>query len=327
MIAETSRPSPIRPIPMNTTDTVLDALDWAQTELSDSPENASVTVTRLNECLCLVREVLPAGQWTELIEECRQHPVCALLHQDPFTHRAFTRPAGDHCDAGLLDIVYNRDWRGVSRERPTELGESIFRHTIESQMPAAVRHRRGMLAAMIDDIGWRRPHAAMLAVACGHLRELPLSTAMRAGRVGRFVGLDQDGTNLALAAEQWPEGVVETVQGSFKALWSAPLSEERFDFIYTAGLCDYLNESLARRLTARLFDMLRPGGRLLLANCQPGIADVGYMEAFMDWRLIQRDRVDMERLAASLPESEVADERTFTDPGDAMIYLQLTRRW
>ena len=226
----------------------------------------------------------------------------------------------------MLDIIYARDWRGVCAEPPSALGETIFRHTIECQAPAAVRHRRELLAGQIDEMSDRRPGAAMLSVACGHLRELRLSAAMQQGRVRRFVGLDQDHASLAVVAREWPEGDVETVAGSIKALWGGALRDQRFDFIYTAGLYDYLEEPLAQRLTRRMFDMVRPGGRLLVANYHPSINDVGYMETFMDWRLLYRDDAAMARLADNLPLAEIADQRIFPDRTGAVRYLQVERK-
>lgn len=310
---------------MNATADALDALGWARAELTTSADSTARVIHRLNDALCRAREALRPDLWTDFIGQCRRHPVCALLHEDPLTRRSFTKPRGYPGDAGLLDIIYERDWRGVCEEDQTALGREIFRHTIECQAPAAVRYRRELLAGMIDELSDRHPGAAMLSVACGHLRELRLSTAMRQGRVRRFVGLDQDVDSLAVAARDWP-GSVETVAGSIRALWGAGLRNERFDFIYTAGLYDYLEEGIAQKLTERMFAMLEPGGRLLVANYHPSVNDVGYMETFMDWRLLYRDHAAMERLAAGLPQAELAAQRIFPDRTGAVLYLQMERR-
>jgi hypothetical protein len=52
--------------------------------------------------------------------------------------------------------------------------------------------------------------------------------------------------------------------------------------------------------------MTRPGGMMLIPNFLTGVRDSGYMEAFMDWRLIYRNHADMLVLAAGLPRSAVA---------------------
>jgi hypothetical protein len=64
----------------------------------------------------------------------------------------------------------------------------------------------------------------------------------------------------------------------------------------------------------------------VLANFLPGILDVGYMETYMDWQLIYRDRNEMLDLAADIPQEAIHDIRIFCEEGQNIIFLQLTRR-
>jgi hypothetical protein len=73
-----------------------------------------------------------------------------------------------------------------------------------------------------------------------------------------------------------------------------------FDFIYSAGLYDYLSEDTAVRLTSKLASMLKPGGRLLIANMMPSLPSAGYMEAVMDWWLIYRTTQELKSLSAGV---------------------------
>src|SRR5262249_8660423 len=98
-----------------------------------------------------------------------------------------------------------------------------------------------------------------------------------------------------------------------------------FDFVYATGLFDYLPLAAAQRLTWTMFQMLRPRGRLLVANFLPGILDVGYMESFMDWKLIYRDRRDMIRLADDSPQQEILDIRIVAEENQNIIFLLVTK--
>jgi hypothetical protein len=66
---------------------------------------------------------------------------------------------------------------------------------------------------------------------------------------------------------------------------ASPLGRQKFsgmDLVYAAGLYDYFQLSLAQKLTALPFEMLRAGGRLLVANFHPSLVDIGYMETAMN---------------------------------------------
>lgn len=121
-----------------------------------------------------------------------------------------------------------------------------------------------------------------------------------------------------------PTGAVETVPGSIKLLFGGALAREKFDLIYSAGLYDYLNADLGARLTQRMFEMLRPGGRLLIANFSH-VSDQGYMEAFMDWHLIYRDTPEMLALTAGIDEGFARSPRVYPDETGAVLYLELER--
>jgi hypothetical protein len=107
---------------------------------------------------------------------------------------------------------------------------------------------------------------------------------------------------------------------------SGKLNPGRVVFVYAAGLLDYLNSSAAIALTRRMFEITRPGGMTLIANFLAGARDRGYMESFMDWRLIYRNHADMQTLADALPSTEVAECRIFDDPDDTITFLLVTKR-
>ncbi len=310
---------------MNVSGSTTEVLNWVHDRLTADPAHSQEALTTLSGALCAAHHRQNAVEWAVTIERCRRHRVCGVIHQDPLTKRTYSQPRGYAGDAELLDIIYRRDWRGVA-EPPTPVGQAIFDFTIGCRAPSAVRTRRELLATMIDEACGRTESPHILSVACGHLRELALSREFRAGKIGRFVGLDQDALSLAEVGRSLPGASVETVPGSIKLLFGSSLAKEKFDFIYTAGLYDYLDESFAQRLTKRMFEMLRPGGRLLVANFRPGVEDVGYMEAFMNWKLIYRDTAAMERVAASVPTNALSAQRVFDDATKTLVFLELDRK-
>jgi hypothetical protein len=265
--------------------------------------------------------------WEPLVRVCLAHPVCGILYQDPFTYRAFRKPRGYAGDAELLDYIYGVDegWPAPSGTSP--VGQRIFaHHTAHGPSPRAVRVRRHALARLVDETSAAVRRPRILSVAAGHLREAGLSTAVREGRTGEYVALDQDARSLETVEHLYSRFGVVTLAAGIRRLLTGRVTLGRFDCIYSAGLYDYLPQATARRLTCTLFDMLRPGGRLLVANFVPGIRDVGYMESYMDWRLIYRTSRELRDVAAAIDPDRLAAADVWTEENDNVAFLLLTKR-
>ncbi len=272
-----------------------------------------------------IRSVVPKSQWQEMIQTGREHPLCGLLHQDPFTSRAFHKPRGYAGDAVMMDYIYGREERWP-RPQATALGQSIFNYTSGAPASAGVRERRCFIADLLDDLGRQRADQHVLAVAAGHLREAGLSSAIRRGRFERFLAMDADAESLEVIAADYGAYGVEPVAANVRRLLTGRLELGTFDLIYTTGLYDYLADSTARRLTANLFQALRPGGRLVVANFLPQIRDVGYMEMYMDWHLIYRSRGDMLTLADDILQSSVEEIRVIAERNENVVIMELVKR-
>jgi hypothetical protein len=299
-------------------------LDHVYDDLINRPGTIDAALAALSWHLRTLKRQLPTQHWQHTIGICREHPLRELLHQDPLTARAFAMSRGYQGDAELLDIIYSSDFRPFRDEPTTVLGEAIFKHTIRCQAPTAVRERRIFLASQIDACCAATASAHILSVACGHLRELEISNAIQTRSHGRFVGIDQDPATLAFVESVWGPHGVEAKRASIKSFLSdgAPPSE-RYDFIYVAGLYDYLEEKPARHVTAKLFAKLRPAGRLLIGNYTPETEDAGYMEAYMGWNLLYRDSEGMHRLASEIPPPAIAAIGTLSDTTGAVCYLDI----
>jgi extracellular factor (EF) 3-hydroxypalmitic acid methyl ester biosynthesis protein len=263
-------------------------------------------------------------EWRDALLACRNHPLRSLLHEDPFTRHAYTKPRGYPGDAALLDLIYGREehW---SPPEASALGQCVFNYTTAAPAPEGVRARRGFVAGLVDRLAesLRRPH--ILSVAAGHLREAELCGAVKRRRIGRYVALDSDAESLQEVTSCYGRFGVQTVQASVRRLLTNHLELGGFDLVYSTGLFDYLRQPIGQRLVGKLFRMLRPDGRLLVANFMPGIRDVGYMEVYMDWQLIYRTRQEMIDLTSEIPQADIRDIRLFSEESRNIIFLEITR--
>jgi len=277
----------------------------------------------LVEGLNIARRSLLPDDWQSTIERTvRPHPVTQLMHEEPFTRRAFDKPRGYAGDAAMLDLVYGE---GRSPDRLTPLARKLHLWVVEQPACRSVRARRDFLARALDDVAREVEAPRVLALACGHLREAGHSYAVRTACIAELVGMDQDELSLTEVRRSLDGYPVRAVPGSVRGVLAGRAAEGDFDLIYAAGLYDYLATNTARALTRKLFERLRANGRLLIPNFTPSLRDIGYMEAIMDWHLIYREEPDMLELADGFPSSEVASARTFRDELQNVVYLDVRR--
>jgi SAM-dependent methyltransferase len=274
------------------------------------------------------RATLTEPDWKRFCKNtCATHPIRHLVQQDLATQRSFEKPRSYAGDAVLLDYFYQeRDHLPLGSSR---MGGDIFRFLSEQRTASSLRGRRDLLARWIDRIAERTPDARVLSVACGHLREALLSSAVRERRLGELLAFDQDTNSLAVVREDLGHYGVKTVPGNVKALLKGQQTFSELDGVYAAGLYDYLPRRVAIQLTRNLFSMLRPGGRLLLANYADPLSDgdfKAYMEAFMDWWLIYRDEAEVEEWLQEIPRKDIRRHRVFRDETHNLIYLEVVRR-
>ena len=115
--------------------------------------------------LCLE---LPADFWNDRIKPaCLGHELRHLLHEDPYTRRAFQKPRGWPGDAITLDFVL----LGHPPPGTTRLGAEVFKCTTRSSNGLSMLARRDHVATLVDAIAREVPNPRVLSIGCGHLRE------------------------------------------------------------------------------------------------------------------------------------------------------------
>ena len=69
-----------------------------------------------------------ARSWPQYAHACLEHPLCRILHQDPFTYRAFAKPRGYAGDAVMMDYIYGLGEAADAARQATPLGRAIFEY-------------------------------------------------------------------------------------------------------------------------------------------------------------------------------------------------------
>lgn len=266
-------------------------------------------------------------EWRNWVQTVwRDSPLQQALMEDPFTSRSFARPRSYPGDAVLLDLIYKHPSVAATVANSSDIGKAIYAYTSDSPAPRAVRNRRTLLAKQIDREITEHSSARILSLACGHIREATQATLYASDRLARFLAIDQDVATLeTVAADYRHIQAVHPQRGSVRQIIGRGIAAGCFDFIYAAGLYDYLPNGAAIALTRQLFGMLRSGGKLWVANFVPDIPDRGYMEACMDWWLTYRTAEEMESLLEGISPAELAAFRTFLEPEENIVFLEAQR--
>jgi extracellular factor (EF) 3-hydroxypalmitic acid methyl ester biosynthesis protein len=100
-----------------------------------------------------------------------------------------------------------------------------------------------------------------------------------------------------------------------------------YDFMYCAGLFDYLSDNVCKQLMNIFYEMLAPGG-LLLATCVNDALNASRpfscsMEYLLDWHLIYRRR---NQVAALAPDGAAADDVAVSAEGTGTnLFLEVRK--
>jgi extracellular factor (EF) 3-hydroxypalmitic acid methyl ester biosynthesis protein len=258
-------------------------------------------------------------EWSEFVRMCLIHPLRELLHQDPFTQRAFSKLRGYPGDAECLDFLLMEQPPGAV----SEAGLAIFRHTSQLPYARSIPIRAKWIAECIDRFTLQHRTAHILSVSAGHLREAEFTGALRRHQFGRWLALDPDRLNLAEIEQCYGRFGVEAAEMTIRRLLSGRVVPGDFDLIYATWLFDYLDQTLGQRMVERLFEMLRPGGVLLFSSVTPAMPGRGYLESFSDWQLNYRSLADTLDLTAKLNPAAVHDMRLAG--GDQLIFLEISK--
>lgn len=300
---------------------IKDVLDAIHDEISSGSVEEG-----MEDLICTLGEIYhksEGDEWATFARSCLSHPIKETLHDDPFTSRAFNKPRGYPGDAALIDMIYFPET--VALDDLSERSRRIFKYTINSPACRAVRYRKKLLAEYIDEVTESKEKPNVLSVACGHLREGEIASSIKNNMLGELIALDYDKKSLEVVKNNFHQKPVSTLHSS---IFDIIRQKERFtdmDLVYTAGLYDYLNVKTAKKLTKLMFEMLAPGGWLLVANFLEGIKDVGYMETYMGWHLIFRNEIDMIALTDEIPRGRIDRIEIFSEKEENITFMKLIR--
>jgi extracellular factor (EF) 3-hydroxypalmitic acid methyl ester biosynthesis protein len=231
----------------------------------------------------------------------------------PFMARTNLKPRGYSGDSEMMRMIYANEYAGDST-----FAKILNKHPLDHPGSQAVRNRRTLISKKLTEIKNRRRNHAdgqcrVLSVACGPAFELKdLLSSPEDIDTFHFTLLDQDKYALFEAAvlvdhiEKTLDrkiGVNYLNESVRTMLATRNLEGQwgRFDFIYSMGLFDYLTPPVAAAVLKKLYELLSPGGEMVIGNFHVSNPSRYYMEYWLDWVLYYRSESDFKELLGDAP--------------------------
>jgi extracellular factor (EF) 3-hydroxypalmitic acid methyl ester biosynthesis protein len=232
-------------------------------------------------------------------------------------------------------MIYANDYQGDST-----FAQIMHKHPLEHPAARAVRNRRDLISNMLKEIIDKQPRSPaknikILSVACGPAFELQdILTGVDDRRLLNFTLLDQDRSALFEAAQlianlEKTTGnkiSVTYLNESVRTMLSTPKLEVKwgqFHYIYSMGLFDYLTPPVAKAVLSKLYQMLKPGGEMVIGNFHVSNQSRYYMEYWLDWVLYYRTEEEFKQLLGDVPDARISV--SFEDTGSQM-FLRVTKK-
>jgi len=256
--------------------------------------------------------------------------------------RAFEKPLGYAGDFRLMEMYYANEYTAE-----TLYGDFLQHVAQHYPLGQSVRAREATIRILISSVMSNKMLSRIVSLACGPAVELqrllrdlgPLQTPLE------LVLVDQDDQTMHYCHEALSRAVVQRNQDphpmvelnclhlSIRQILRPENDAEKLfierafaasDLMYATGLLDYLPQNLARRLVARLYDLLAPGGRLFLGNLKKCPTSSWIMDYVLAWYLDYRTPATMLDLAEGL-DPEPAEKGIAYDETGLCMFLDITK--
>ena len=262
------------------------------------------------------------------------HP---LLLCSPFVYRTYQKPLGYAGDYEMVNMILRDPLEGAT------LFAKVVNVCFLSNPPTqAHRNRIAELTARLHEevgrVAATGRTARIFNLGCGparevqnFLREDPLSDH------AEFTLMDFEDESLRhtgqiLADLKQLHGRITRVDVVKKSVnqilkdglrSKAGLGTGSYDFVYCAGLFDYMSDRICKKLMNIFYQMLAPGGLLLATNVDAAKPFRQSMEYLLEWHLICRDR---RQLMDLMPEGSPPECGTvFTDTTGVNVFIEVRK--
>ncbi|WP_295959311.1 class I SAM-dependent methyltransferase [Rhodoferax sp.] len=263
-----------------------------------------------------------------------QTAIHPLILRAPFVHRTFSKPMGYAGDYEMVNQIV-----GDPRQGPTSYFQLVNFMFLQAGVAQAHRNRIDILLERLEKLAAQavqlgRP-MRVLNIGCGPALEIQRLVQKNPHFDSlEFVLVDfseetldytrklleglQQGTGRTLRLTMQHASVNQLLK---RATLTQPLADaDRFDYVYCAGLFDYLTDKVCNRLIKYMASQSRVGGKLLITNVHSSNPERRWMEHFLEWHLVYRDEAGVQKI---LPPG-LRDTQVYTDVTGVNVFVEST---
>jgi len=232
------------------------------------------------------------------------HP---LLLCSPFIFRTFAKPLGFAGDYEMVNMILREPFEG--KNLYAKLINGVF---LSSPVAVAHRNRIEIITEKLKDLSKKKAEnnkqLQALNIGCGPAKEIEdFIKEKECSELFSFKLLDFNIEALGYAEKVLKKRMEETgkkvniefIQKSVREILRSGIKDKKkffFDFIYCAGLFDYLSDNICKRLIKIFLSRLKPDGELLITNVHKKNPHRYVIEYILEWNLIYRDEEDIIKL-------------------------------
>jgi extracellular factor (EF) 3-hydroxypalmitic acid methyl ester biosynthesis protein len=262
------------------------------------------------------------------------HP---LVLCSPFVHRAFQKPMGYAGDYETINMILNDPFIGGS------LFAKIINFCFWSQPPAEAHRNRitYLNNCLIEETQrvWENEKRVnkVFNLGCGPAKEIQNFLTHDLADFTDLTLVDFNTETLTFAEkiledirqQQGKKTALKTVKMSVHQILkesgktSDLLVSQKYDLVYCAGLFDYLSDRVCKRMVEIFYEMVAPGGLLIVTNVDASNPIHNILEYILEWHLNYRDAKQMGQLIPS--HVQVQDTKIKRDPTGVNIFLEIRK--
>jgi hypothetical protein len=255
-----------------------------------------------------------SGEELKLHADFFRKQLGPLIHQAPFSHRAYNKPRGYAGDFEMMNHLYRNSFEGDNL-----FARALHHYFINEPAGQAVRNRREYLKSKITETLERckgKSEIKILSVASGPAKEAQDIVTQLPDDCPpiRWYLLDQDEESLKGAQieikrkSKNQKHSFQLMHASIKEVIMRGVIESGFDLVYSAGLFDYFSNSVAQFAAGKLYESVVDGGELIIGNFSLENPTLPLMSMAWDWHLIYRSKADLMELFGNIGPTKIESE-------------------